>query len=182
MERFRKAGIVFVLIFLIGFVSFVSCGAEKNAITHTFEVAENEFELRGCTWNVEPPTRETVIFQTLEDGTTGTPYYPEQGFFYIVNVNVNPGDTPYLNLRDVRYQLVDVHGNVYLPARSFSAMAEYEKKTGLKSLVRANGIVREPVEGFVMIDGPGNLLGITLEIFNTGQTPEEKIAIVDLKQ
>ncbi len=182
MERFRKTGIVFVLILLVGFVSFVSCGAEKSAVTHTFEVAEKEFELRGCTWSVEIPTRETVIFQTLEDDTTGTPYYPEQGFFYIVNVNINPGETPYLNLKDVRYQLVDVHGNVYLPARSFSAMAEYEKKTGLTSLVTAKGIIKKQVDGFVMIDGPGNLLGITLEIFNTGQTPEEKIAIVDLKQ
>jgi hypothetical protein len=176
-----RAVVVCTLLFLF-VVGLVSCGGGEAPITHDFTIADEDFELRGCTWNLTLEKVETVIFEELEDKTFGVPYYPEQGFFYIVHVKINPGENPYLNLRDIRYQVVDVHGNIYLPVRSSLVHSEYAKQTGLKNLTKMRQLVDESVDGFVIIDGPGKLLGATLEIFNTGQTPEEKLVIVDLKQ
>jgi hypothetical protein len=175
-------GITIFLIAVILIVGLAGCQTNEDD-SHVFAVAENDFELRGCIWNIHLEKVDTAIYQLLEDETYGNTYRPDLGYFYVIHVSIKPGDQPYLSLKDIRYQMVDVHGTKYLPTTRYTATGEYAKQTGLTDLLLTRKTsVDEKVEGFIIIDGAGKLQGLTLEIFHTGETPEKKLAIVDLKQ
>lgn len=176
-----KRGIAFLLIGIL-LAGLVACGAQKVE-KHVFAVAENDFELRGCIWNLHLEKVDTAIYEVLEDESYGRCYRPDLGYFYTIHMSIEPGEQPYISPKDLRYQMVDVHGTKYLPTRRYTATGEYAKQTGLTDIVLTKlRSVEEAINGFIIIDGAGKLQGLTLEIFHTGETPEQKIAIIDLKR
>lgn len=175
-----KRGTVALLVCLM-LVGFASCGDEKPTQTHEYTVAGKDFQMQGCTWNLSIPETLDLIYSENDDGSEGTPYYPDLGYFYVISANISPTENPFCNPRFLRFELIDVHGNRYFPTNDSDTIGVYEKKTGLKNLSGLSEI-KADTEAFIMIDAPGSLTGLTLALIYTGQEPELKLYEVDLKR
>ena len=179
-----KRNLIALLVCIVVIAGFVACGDDsiKETTKHEFSVAQKDFEMQGCTWNVEIPETFDVFYAVDNDSSPKVPIYPELGYFYAIHINVKPGENPYCNPRFLRFELIDVHGNRYYPVSSKATIDEYGMYSNLYHLSDVSEVSDTDVDSFILMDAPGGLKGLTLAIIYTGQDPEAKLYEVDLKR
>src|SRR5512136_869646 len=107
-----EKNVKFITIILLATIFFGACGSidQPKKDSEIFAVLGQPFELLGCTWNVAKLEKMTDIRESNEKGAYITSLWPEYGFFYVLDINITPGQIPTLNPRFVRFELVDVSG------------------------------------------------------------------------
>ena len=181
----EKKTLILLVCLAIAFTA-VSCGGQskqgQDGSGSVYEVMGKEFQVRGCTFNVTKLTKSVDIRAIKKDGTTDSPLWPEQGFFYLLEMEIKPGETPTFQPKFTRYEIVDVDGNRYYETKNEMAIQVAEKNIGVKSLTKIKDDITKPVKCFLLMDCQQNMKGVTLEIISTASDPEQRLAVVDLKE
>jgi len=180
MEKFFK----FTAIILLATIIFGACEAtdQSKKDSDVFAVLTEPFELLGCTWKVAKLEKMTDIREFDKQGAFATNFWPEYGFFYILDIDITPGQVPTLNPRFVRFELVDVSGRRYFITKNDQAINTHSINSKRVSLIGFKSNVINKLESFLILDVPPNLKGVTLEIIRTDSDPEKRVAIIDLKE
>jgi hypothetical protein len=176
-----KKAIAFALIFC-AFLGLTSCQdtQEQSVQSAPFEELGKTVSILDANLTVKSLEKISSIQFVDDKGKSGN-RFPDVGMFYILKIDIEPTKNSVLDLSAVRYEIVDVKGQRYYTAKS-DANQLYGSKLKLLPLTEYKNKPTTKIESFLVFDCSVGIQGITLELYKTDQSPERKLAVIDLKE
>ncbi len=162
---------------------FASCGTPATQDKKdVFAVLGEDFELLGATWNVSKIIKATDVHDETSGVKNPVPYWPQQGFFYTILIDIKPKEKMVIQPQFLRFEIVDVYGQRYFATEDFAALAVQAKNLKREAISQIKRDISNPLAAFLLMDVVQNMRGVTLEIIQTGGTQDRRLAVVDLKE
>lgn len=177
-----KKAIAFALMFAALF-GLASCGEtqqEQPIQSALYTVLGEKFSILDANVTVKSLEKVSGLQIEVEKGRMEN-RWPEFGMFYILKIDIEPTEKSVIDMRALRYEIVDVKGNRFF-ADTNDVNQVYGTKLKLLPLTDYKIKPTSKIESFIIFDCSAGIQGVTFEIIKADQDPERVLAVVDLKE
>lgn len=102
--------------------------------------------------------------------------------FHVVDVDIDA--TAPMNLDSIRFEMVDVFGNRFLPTENENLYANLDDRISYKVVNTMSSSIdsKEPItfKAAIVFEGLKKTQGLSIEILDKTATPEKRLALIDM--
>lgn len=100
---------------------------------------------------------------------------PSKEMFHVVDVDIDA--TAPMNLDNIRFEMVDVFGNRFLPTENESLYANFTGRIPVKMIPAMSSLGYKVT---IVFEGLKKTQGLSIEILDKTATPEKRLALIDM--